>query len=165
MCTFLDIRLKEERHWTGCWQAFSEIYLRLISSWMQFWFDSVVPKYVVLLACIVVGRYHHLFSVLCFCLLVKHLDKNTNIFVHFPICAMGYVSLNTYFRQLNGKAEHFLLAWKKLGICIFFTPRLSPCKAIGLKKVANLWLLISKNVFSIIKAINIFFTYLTCFEK
>jgi hypothetical protein len=39
------MRREDKRFWTDWKQAFPEFNLLLISSWMSFWFVSVVPKY------------------------------------------------------------------------------------------------------------------------
>jgi hypothetical protein len=43
--TFLDSRRDDKRLWTEWYQAFPEFSLLLISSWIQFWSVSVVPRY------------------------------------------------------------------------------------------------------------------------
>jgi hypothetical protein len=43
--TFLNSRREHESSWTEQYQAFSDFNLHLISSWIQFWFVTVVPKY------------------------------------------------------------------------------------------------------------------------
>jgi hypothetical protein len=42
---FLDSRREDKRFWTELYQALSEFNLLLISSWIRFWFVTVVPKY------------------------------------------------------------------------------------------------------------------------
>ena len=43
---FCDSQLEDKRFRTECLQAFPYFNLLLISSWMEFWFVRVVPKYV-----------------------------------------------------------------------------------------------------------------------
>ena len=43
--TFLCIKLEDKRFCTKWYQAFPDISLLLISSWIEFWVDKVVPKY------------------------------------------------------------------------------------------------------------------------
>jgi len=43
--TFLDRRWEDKRLRIERWQAFLEFNLLVMSSWMQFWFVAVVPKY------------------------------------------------------------------------------------------------------------------------
>jgi hypothetical protein len=77
--TFLDSRREDKRFWTECQQALPELNL-LISSWIKFWFVTVVPKYlncatfskefvsslyVTILACILVTKQQHILSFLC----------------------------------------------------------------------------------------------------
>ena len=45
ICKFLDIKLADKRFCTEWWQAFPDFNLVLISSWIEFWFVKVVPKY------------------------------------------------------------------------------------------------------------------------
>jgi hypothetical protein len=42
---FLDSRWEDKRFWTEWYQALPEFGLLLMSSWMKFWFVTVVPKY------------------------------------------------------------------------------------------------------------------------
>jgi hypothetical protein len=43
--TFLDSRREDESFWTELCYALPELNLLLISSWIKFWFLTVVPKY------------------------------------------------------------------------------------------------------------------------
>jgi hypothetical protein len=43
--TFLDSGREDKRQWTEWYQAFPKFILLLISSFMQYWSVSVVPKY------------------------------------------------------------------------------------------------------------------------
>jgi hypothetical protein len=42
---FFDMRREDKRLWIEWQQPFPELILLLISSWMTFWFVSVIPKY------------------------------------------------------------------------------------------------------------------------
>jgi hypothetical protein len=45
MFKFLERRRENKIFWTDWQEAFSEINLLLICSWMQFWLVTVVPKH------------------------------------------------------------------------------------------------------------------------
>jgi hypothetical protein len=77
--TFLDSRREDESFWTEWQQALPEFNLLLISSWIKFWFVTVVPKYlncaklsedvsylyVMILLSVLVTRHQHMLSFLC----------------------------------------------------------------------------------------------------
>jgi hypothetical protein len=76
--TFLDSRRDAKTLWAEWQQAFPKFSLLLISSWIQFWSVSVVPKY---LNFAMLSKDLFPIFMLCLCPAFWHLD--TNIYLVF----------------------------------------------------------------------------------
>jgi hypothetical protein len=93
------MRQEDKRFWTEWWQAFPDFNLLLASSWMSFWFVSVVPKYWNVatfsndsLAILIFWfcpefRWRDIIIYFVFCIKVKQLQFRIQ---YFSFCAVWY---------------------------------------------------------------------------
>jgi len=111
MIVFLSSKLENQRFCIEWYEAFPDFILLLISSWMEFWFFRIVPKYLNYSA-FVQGFILYLYIVILSCILISRYDSLLvlSAISSIPICLLA-TDIMTWYGY--GLITFVLKFWRK----------------------------------------------------